>query len=108
MEDKFWVAVLVQAPLIAVFLYALRKRWLVDGGSHDREIAEKDARIAFQEVVRQEGLDRERKLVSSLEEMADVMERSTELNERLVDDALSTAPRRRGCRPRPPSSREQS
>jgi hypothetical protein len=82
-------------PEVIALLIALQRRWIVMGVTHSAEIEAKDKEIQFREQLRQETLkdieilrEDDQKKTEALRDLTDVVKQSSQLVEKLLDEAL--------------------
>jgi len=95
LDQNFWLLFVANLPIVVVLFVAQQRRWIVFGTSHEETMQSKDKEIEFREKLRQEALNdiqalkaQNKENVEALRNLADVVNKSLEFNERLIDEGL--------------------
>lgn len=96
MPENFWLLFAANFPFLIGLFVALQKRLIVMGVTHKQIVEDKDKEIAFREQLRQEALADKVALqksnaetTKSMNELAQLIKQTLELNERLLNENLS-------------------
>lgn len=92
MENTLLPALAAQLPIVAAILVALQRGWIVIGREVDQGRTDRDDDLKYREALRQEAIadrraadKRVEALASAIRESNELMRRSIELNEELVE-----------------------
>ena len=93
MDSNFWIALVAQLPIVAAIMIGLNREWIVVGPSFRRLLADQVERVVLLTSLLQDAVTERKEadekvvvMTTTLRETAEVMKRSVDLNEALLEE----------------------